>query len=84
MDIEQFKVYFKNASKSDKLRCFKFVEEEIKKIKEENPRNFSSMLSYIKDPEKVKDRMYKRREVLKQQKTTKNANIQENTLDSIL
>lgn len=68
MDIEKFKTDFKNANKSDKLRCFKFVEEEIQKLKAENPKNFSYMLSYIKDPEKVKDRIYKRRNKLRQEK----------------
>ncbi len=68
--MEFIKNEFSKFNISDKIRCYRYVEEEINKIKQENPKNYSSMLCYVKNPEKVKKRIYKRRDKLKGDKKT--------------
>ena len=59
--MESFKLEFEKYNLSDKLRCGKFINDELLKIKLENPKKYSNMLCYINNPEKFKERNYKHR-----------------------
>lgn len=63
--MESFKLEFNKYNLSDKIRCYKYIEEEILKIKLENPKKYSNMLCYVNNPEKFKERNYKQKEKVK-------------------
>ncbi len=75
MSVERLKESFDKFSTSDKIRFYMYVDEEIQRIKKENPRTFSSLLCYVKNPEKNKTLKYKSREKLKQQETNEEGGI---------
>lgn len=86
MNAETLKKEFLNFSISDKIRCYQFVNEEISKIKSENPRNYSNMLCYVNNPEKSKERTYKQRIKNKDKDIIKlkNTEVRDETMNMII
>ena len=56
-------------NQSDFLRHYLFVKEQYEKMKQENPGKTSVLMHYVKNPDKVKNRIYEKRkkEQVKQQ-----------------
>lgn len=68
--MDDLKNTINNLSKSDFLRIYLHVNDKYKLLRETDPKNTSKMLYYVKNPNKVKEHIYKKREL---KKNTKNA-----------
>lgn len=62
MDLQQEVL---KLNQSDFLRHYLFVKEHFEKMKQSNPAKTSVLLHYVKNPDKVKQRVYKKRKETK-------------------
>jgi hypothetical protein len=61
MELKKVLEHINTLSLSDKLRLHLFMTNEIDELKKKNPQHISKMLYYVKNPDKVKNRIYERR-----------------------
>jgi hypothetical protein len=61
MELKEVLDHINTLSLSDKLRLYLFINNEIDELKKNNPQHISKMLYYVKNPDKVKNKIYEKR-----------------------